>query len=900
MTFQLEFTFIRSIGIHFIGLLWITGQIINAEVPYDENRFEAQVLDMGMPRPLELDVSKDGRVFFIELAGKLKIYDPQKNEVSLAGELEVFEGQENGLIGLTLDPEFSTNHWIYLMYSPKEKYVGQFVSRFVMQGNKLDLESEKVVIKIPTHRDECCHHAGSLEFGPHGHLFIATGDNTHPGGDSQGYAPIDEREGRHAYDASDTSGNTMDLRGKILRIKPMPDGSYIIPPGNLFSPGGAIQGLPEIYVMGCRNPWRMNVDQKTGFVYWGEVGPDARNDGPKGPMGYDEINQARQAGFFGWPFFIANNRPYYDFNYATGKVGELYNPQNPINNSTTNTGSKQLPIPTPAWIYYPYGNSKEFPQVGSGGRTACAGPVYHFQENLNSQTKLPRYLDNCLFIFDWQRKFIKYVRLDENSDIVSIEPFLTEIDINRAVDMKIGPDGALYVLDYGDTWGNNEDSKLLRIEYLRENRPPISSLEISTNVGKAPLSVNLSASKSTDKDKADKLTYKWYVDQKLLATTIKDDIQFTFDKIGKYNVGVVVNDGTIDSQRSSLEVFVGNDAPKVLITSPNHGGFFKWGDNIEYVMMVRDHEDGSSFKDPESLGRRAIWNTLLAPASPNNVESHISNGLSHQAGLARIQNSDCLNCHAIDRKLVGPSFQEIASKYKGQKEAVSNSAKRIIQGSSNVWGEIPMLPHAQFSQSQAEEMVRWIFSLNKMNDSSKAVQALTGSIKLKPNKSWGAQAGGSLVLKASYTDLGGSGMPNITRSHEVMLRNERVEAEHFSTKNGMAPLNNDDASGGAFMGSIHSGHYLVFKDVLLEDIQKVKIRVASPEVGGRVVLRSGGLKGPLLGYVDFKPTGAWDQWIIKDFALNHQNNLVDVYCITLSPKGGGPFMNIDYLEFKKN
>ena len=53
--------------------------------------------------------------------------------------------------------------------------------------------------------------------------------------------------------------------------------------------------------MGCRNPWRINIDPKTGWLYWGEVGPDARTAGPRGPRGYDEINQARKAGFFGWP-----------------------------------------------------------------------------------------------------------------------------------------------------------------------------------------------------------------------------------------------------------------------------------------------------------------------------------------------------------------------------------------------------------------------------------------------------------------------------------------------------------------------------------------------------------------------------------------------------------------------
>lgn len=63
--------------------------------------------------------------------------------------------------------------------------------------------------------------------------------------------------------------------------------------------------------MGNRNPFRITVDKKTGYLYWGEVGPDSGGPNPsRGPAGFDEINQARQAGNFGWPYFIADNKPY--------------------------------------------------------------------------------------------------------------------------------------------------------------------------------------------------------------------------------------------------------------------------------------------------------------------------------------------------------------------------------------------------------------------------------------------------------------------------------------------------------------------------------------------------------------------------------------------------------------
>lgn len=873
-------------------------QLVADEVPYDENRFEATVLDTGMPRPLELEVTSDGKVFFIELAGKFKIYDPKTKSVELAATFDVFEGQENGLLGIVLDPDFDNNQWVYILYSPAVDYVGQYVSRFTMSGNKLDKATEKIILKIPEHRDDCCHHAGSMSFGPNGNLFITTGDNTHPGGNSQGYAPIDEREGRHVFDAQDSSGNTMDLRGKILRIKPQPDGSYTIPAGNLFPPGGPIEGLPEIYVMGCRNPWRMNVDQKTGYVYWGEVGPDAGGDGPKGPRGYDEINQARMAGNFGWPFFIGNNFAYYDFDYETGKAGPKYDVDRPLNTSPTNTGSDLLPVPTPAWIYYPYGQSKEFPEMGSGGRTACAGPVYHFDENLESETKLPRHLDNCLFIYDWQRKVIKYVRLDENSDIVEIKPFLTEININRAVDMRIGPDGSLYVLDYGDTWGNNKDSKLLRIDYFKENRSPVARIATSALVGKAPLNLNLSAEESTDKDATDTHIYEWFLGDKPFATTDDPKTSYTLETPGEYKLGVRLDDGIVKSEIAYASVVVGNDPPNVSIQNPDHGGFFNWGDKLDFNVIVNDHEDGHSSENPELISRRVIWNFMTLQSAPENVEEGILSGKgAGNVGLTMIQHSDCLNCHAVDKKIIGPSFSEIALRYKDDVHALDKSAERIIKGSSKVWGDVPMLPHAQFSMDEAREMVRWVFSLAANDDNSSTMQSISGAMVLSRPESWNSSGGGSLVLKSTYTDLGGGGAPSITRHDEVRLRHSRVEAEHYSSKFGTAILDNESASGGKFIGSISSGQYLVFNDLLLTGITKLNLRIASPTSGGRVELRLGERKGPLLAEVKFKPTGDWNVYESHPVKVNPPKGLADIYCIFINPKGGGAFMNLDYIEF---
>ena len=111
---------------------------------------------------------------------------------------------------------------------------------------------------------------------------MSTGDNSTPFDEpnqkfaNHGFAPLNDAPGHEQYDARRSSGNTNDLRGKILRIRIKPDGTYEIPEGNLFV--NTPKARPEIFVMGDRNPYRISVDKKTGFLYWGEVGPDAAMD----------------------------------------------------------------------------------------------------------------------------------------------------------------------------------------------------------------------------------------------------------------------------------------------------------------------------------------------------------------------------------------------------------------------------------------------------------------------------------------------------------------------------------------------------------------------------------------------------------------------------------------------
>ena len=75
------------------------------------------------------------------------------------------------------------------------------------------------------------------------------------------------------------------------------------------------------------------------------------------------------------------------------------------------------------------------------------------------------------------------------------------------------------------------------------------------------------------------------------------------------------------------------------------------------------------------------------------------------------QQKNCMACHTIDKKLVGPSYKEVAAKYAGQKDAVDKLAQKVIKGGVGVWGQVPMPANAQVSDAEAKQLVQWIMTL---------------------------------------------------------------------------------------------------------------------------------------------------------------------------------------------
>ena len=811
----------------------------------EENRFTSTVLESFMDEPIEMEVLSDGRVLFVERKGIIKLYDPVAKATKAINKLPVHitGNYEDGLLGMELDPKFDQNHYVYLYYSPVGSKPVQNLSRFVFTGDSLQMSSEKVVMQVPVQRETCCHSAGNVYFGPDGNLYLSTGDNT-SSKESDGFSPLDERPGRAPFDSQKSSGNANDMRGKILRIHVEADGSYTIPNGNLFAKDGS-QGKPEIYVMGARNPYRITVD-KRGFLYWGDVGPDGGVASERGPKSQDEWNQARKPGNFGWPYFVGDNKSYADFDFATNKSGPHFDPAAPVNESPNNTGTKNLPPAQKAMIWYPYDKSAEFPMLGTGSRSAMAGPFYYAADYANSSVKLPAYYTNKQFIYEWARNWIKVLTYADNGDLRQIESFMPTSFVSKPIDMKFGKDGAMYVLAYGANYfARNPDSQLIRIDYTEGNRRPIAKVSVSKTVGAAPLVATLSAKESFDYDRGDKLTYQWESGHGQKSTVVAPT--FTYTRPGVYHPKLTITDAEGQKTTTELTLKVGNEIPQVDVAIKGNRSFYFDKTPLVYAVSVKDKEDGALNKGIPSRQVKFAVDYLAEGKDlallTSNAQTTGEVATKHLQGKELLSNSDCKACHAMNVKSVGPSLLDVSKRYHPAGEsAVDMLAKKIVTGGNGNWGKNVMSAHPQHTEKETAEMVRYILSLT---DEAPKSLPLQGRYALTQHE--GGNESGSYVISASYTDKGNPVTGPLTGRKLLILRNPRLQAEAYETGNGV-DRKHQDGSTQSWVGDIKDGSFMAFNNIDLTDINELTFSTAAAGGrGGRIEIRSQSPTGKLLG-----------------------------------------------------
>ena len=437
-----------------------------------------QTLTTATMDPTALAVAPDGRVIFAERQGAIKVITTKGATVEAGRILVNATGcagcpdqtmEEGGIHGLELSPNFKRNNRIYVYYSvPFSVGVGGFgpteavfrLSTFTLtKDNTLVTDSEKVLLRNPAGTTACCHYGGDIDFLPDGTLTLTVGDDTSPR--VEGFNPRDNRPGFEEYNAERTSQNRKDRRGKVLRLMPngdVPDGSQAGIKANPFAKNPKYD--PYIYAMGFRSNYRSANDPVTGSVFVGNVGPDAAADDPeRGPRGYDELETILAGGGsnHGWPRCIGNNIPYRDYDYTTQTSGA------PLS-------CKGM---TPATMWYPYGESERFPQLGDdGGRTAAAGVVYRYKGQ--GKFRMPDRFQGQLLFMEWSRNKIWSMpiidgRRADGSKVAGygkVKPSALRLvakDLLHPIDATVGPDGAIYLAEYGTGFYGNGNSRISRI-----------------------------------------------------------------------------------------------------------------------------------------------------------------------------------------------------------------------------------------------------------------------------------------------------------------------------------------------------------------------------------------------------------------------------------------------------
>jgi glucose/arabinose dehydrogenase len=213
----------------------------------------------GLPDIVDIAHAGDDRIFCVLQSGTVRIV--QDGVVLPTPFLTVtvsFSG-EQGLLGLTFDPNYAQNGFLYVHYTINSGGLKSRVARYRVSDadpNVADPASAIILFEWPQPYGN--HNGGEIDFGPDGYLYIGLGDGG-SGGDPQ----------NNAQDLSDPLGD-------IMRIAITEDGTgYTIPPDNPYADATSPDTMPEIFASGLRNPWRFGFDALTGDLWIGDVGQNA-------------------------------------------------------------------------------------------------------------------------------------------------------------------------------------------------------------------------------------------------------------------------------------------------------------------------------------------------------------------------------------------------------------------------------------------------------------------------------------------------------------------------------------------------------------------------------------------------------------------------------------------------
>jgi PKD repeat protein len=696
--------------------------------------------------------------------------------------------------------------------------------------------------------------------------------------------------------------NTNDLRGKVLRIHVKDtiasgdqnkadtgsgSGAYTIPTGNLKEysaqhypavagqPGFDTKFRPEIYAMGFRNPFRLQVDEND-VAYVTDYSPDSQTpQRSRGPSGVGRMEIVRHPANYGYPQCYSTKLGYYKWSFqefapGTTTVGvPADNPPQPIDcgnqdafvnpSRWTRDGGPGFepglantppltdpdiwysyrdnnaanPLGTPCFGYYATtpgtpapGSTTEcprlFPELYQSGVAPHGAVKYHYDPNNPSKTKFPPYYDNSVFLGEFNVDTLREVKLDSQNRIFKINSLLDcgqalittafEFECDNPMDMQFGADGSYYLLTYGDGFFNiNPDAGMYRFDYVKGQRAPKAVLTTDRTDGPAPLTVQFNGSGSSDPDPGDSITYQWDFGDGSAMSTEANPTH-TYTKAGRYTAVLTVTDSAGKETKTSTVITAGNTSPTITIDAPVDGGLFSFGDTLQFKVHVTDPEQSS--------------------VDCNDVQ--VTFVLGHEThGHAEQTTTGCTG--------------------------FLNTVASDVTHGGNVFG----------------------------------------------------------VISVRYTDKGGSNgeAPPLQTIAEVQLRQKREEVEFVTNQSGTQTATDTDTTGNngaVHRSSIGSSDWLQLNGPFnLQGVDSLAIRYADASNGrtvgsplGGIDIRQDSIDGPVIATADLTSTGGNDTWATTTVPLqNVQAGKHELFVTFRTVDGGASsrsLFNLNWVEFGGN
>ncbi len=528
--------------------------------------FESTRVVSGLTQPVDFAFAPDGRIFFAEQDGDVRIIKDGLLLPEPFLSLPANDYIQRGLLGLALDPDFALNGYVYLYYTnehdasrPEGPKTGRLVrvtasGDSALTGSDITLlgtvgadESHDSCTDYPAGSDclpadGCCHIGGALRFASPGVLFVSTGDAALEG------------------EAMLASQDLDSLAGKILRIDAATGGGIT---DNPFFTGDASANRSKVWAFGFREPFRMAIQPRTLLPFVGDVGS----------VFQEEIDVARPGGNFGWPCYEGLARHSVQ-QYLAG-CQQIY----------ADGVSTDHPI-------YSYGHSLDI------GSSVVSGVFY------DGTTYPPEY-SGRLFFGDFNRGEISTLQVDEKNVEATARPLMSlnppdlhPIFYRGAVDFEIGPDGYVYFLTLPQLGGTGE---LNRLAYVESTGHPEAVAVAEPANGLAPLTVHFNGGSSHDPD-GQALLFHWDFGD---GATSDDAITtHTYGAEGSYTATLTVTNKDGATDVTTVDVQAGRP-PSVTITAPQYGPSFAPGSRVSYSGAATDAIDGKL--PPGSLS----WSVIL-------------------------------------------------------------------------------------------------------------------------------------------------------------------------------------------------------------------------------------------------------------------------------------------------